>query len=181
MDSDRPVPYATATTPLGCLLVAGTASGIVSVKLADVPLKECLVAQLQEEVGAVVEDASAAPLAEWLQALVDYLQGGPWPQLPTAANGTEFQQRVWQQLRAIPVGTTVTYGDLAEQMGLPPGAARAVGRACATNPVALAVPCHRVVGRSGALTGFRWGIERKRALLELEQQDASTQLELLTG
>ena len=178
MDSDRPIPYATATTPLGCLLVAGTTDGIVSVKLADTSLKETLIAQLQQEFGAV-EEVRDATLAEWLQALVDYLQGGPWPQLPTRTSGTEFQQQVWQQLRAIPVGTTVSYGDLAEQMGLQPGAARAVGRACATNPVALVVPCHRVVSQSGALTGFRWGVERKRALLELEQQHADTQLELL--
>ena len=140
MNSDRPILYATATTPLGCLLVAGTTDGIVSVKLADTSLKGTLIAQLQQEFGAVEEDKDA-PLAEWLQALVDYLQGGMWPELPTRTSGTEFQQQVWQQLRTIPVGTTVSYGDLAEQMGLQPGAARAVGTGL----------CDKSSGAGGAL------------------------------
>ncbi|WP_287906001.1 methylated-DNA--[protein]-cysteine S-methyltransferase [Chloroflexus sp.] len=82
--------------------------------------------------------------------------------------GTPFQQRVWRALQAIPRGSTRTYGQLARDLGLPITAARAVGRACATNPLAIVVPCHRALGADGKLHGFRWGIERKRALLALE-------------
>ena len=178
MNADYPIPYATTETHLGCLLVAGTANGIVSIKMADADCKDNLVAQLQQEYGAV-EQTLEEPLVGWLRDLADYLNGGPWPQLPTAACGTAFQQQVWRLLQNIPVGTTVTYGELAGKLGLAAGAARAVGRACATNPVALVVPCHRVVGRSGSLTGFRWGIERKRALLQLEEKSEDTQLKLL--
>ncbi|MDT0130415.1 methylated-DNA--[protein]-cysteine S-methyltransferase, partial [Acinetobacter baumannii] len=82
-----------------------------------------------------------------------------------------FQQRVWQALRAIPSGQTVTYAELAERVGLA-GGARAVAGACAANPVAVAIPCHRVVRTGGALSGYRWGIERKRALLEREAEQS---------
>jgi AraC family transcriptional regulator, regulatory protein of adaptative response / methylated-DNA-[protein]-cysteine methyltransferase len=81
--------------------------------------------------------------------------------------GTAFQQRVWQALRAIPAGSTVSYSELAEKIGSR-GSVRAVAQACAANPLAVAIPCHRVVRRDGSLSGYRWGIERKRALLERE-------------
>ena len=174
--ADRSIAFATTQTPLGCLLVAGTADGICSVKLSD--RKAELVEELEQELGAVEETASA-PVIAWLQALAAYLNGGTWPNLPTAVVGTEFQQQVWRSLREIPVGHTMTYGELAKQLGKPAAAARAVGRACATNPAALVVPCHRVVGSTGNLTGFRWGVERKRALLELEHQHTNPPLELL--
>jgi methylated-DNA-[protein]-cysteine S-methyltransferase len=88
--------------------------------------------------------------------------------LPTAATGSPLQERVWAALTTIPYGTTTTYGALAAQLGLPPGASRAVGSANARNPVSIVVPCHRVVGASGALTGYAGGLPAKRALLELE-------------
>ena len=88
--------------------------------------------------------------------------------LPLDVRGTAFQQRVWQALRAIPGGSTASYAEIAERIGRPK-AVRAVARACATNPVAVAIPCHRVVRADGALSGYRWGIERKRALLERER------------
>jgi AraC family transcriptional regulator of adaptative response/methylated-DNA-[protein]-cysteine methyltransferase len=81
--------------------------------------------------------------------------------------GTAFQRRVWEALRAIPAGVTVSYAELAERIGMPTGA-RAVASACAANPVAVAIPCHRVVRTGGGLSGYRWGIERKRTLLERE-------------
>jgi AraC family transcriptional regulator of adaptative response/methylated-DNA-[protein]-cysteine methyltransferase len=81
--------------------------------------------------------------------------------------GTAFQRRVWEALRRIPLGTTATYADIAKTIGVPK-AVRAVGRACGSNPIALAIPCHRVVGSNGSLTGYRGGIERKRALLAKE-------------
>jgi AraC family transcriptional regulator of adaptative response/methylated-DNA-[protein]-cysteine methyltransferase len=83
--------------------------------------------------------------------------------------GSTFQQRVWQALREIPVGTTTTYTEVASRIGAPK-AVRAVARACATNPLALVIPCHRVIGKTGSLTGYRWGLERKRMLLDRESQ-----------
>ncbi|MEM9568055.1 MAG: methylated-DNA--[protein]-cysteine S-methyltransferase [Cyanobacteria bacterium P01_E01_bin.34] len=171
-----PIAYSTTPSSLGCLLVAGTADGICSVKLADD--KADLVRELEWEL-EVIAPTNAAPVVNWMHQLANYLSGGAWPELPTAIAGTEFQQQVWQSLRQIPVGTTMTYGELARKLGKSPAAARAVGRACATNPAALVVPCHRVVGSTGNLTGFRWGLDRKRALLELERQYADQQLELL--
>jgi AraC family transcriptional regulator of adaptative response/methylated-DNA-[protein]-cysteine methyltransferase len=91
--------------------------------------------------------------------------------VPLDIVGTAFQWRVWKALTEIPAGETATYGEIARRIG-EPGAARAVGRACATNPVALVVPCHRAVGSSGALTGYRWGVERKKRILAAEKRRA---------
>ncbi|KXS38453.1 MAG: Methylated-DNA--[protein]-cysteine S-methyltransferase [Halomonadaceae bacterium T82-2] len=90
--------------------------------------------------------------------------------LPLAPSGSDFQQRVWQALAAIPYGERVTYGELADRLGLAPGAARAVGTAVGRNPLTIVVPCHRVVGSKGALTGYAGGLERKRILLDLEAE-----------
>ncbi|HEX8148236.1 MAG TPA: methylated-DNA--[protein]-cysteine S-methyltransferase [Pyrinomonadaceae bacterium] len=87
--------------------------------------------------------------------------------MPLDVQGTAFQRRVWEELRRIPPGQTASYGEIAERVGRPT-AARAVARACATNPVALVTPCHRVVGRDGSVSGYRWGVARKRKLLERE-------------
>ena len=89
--------------------------------------------------------------------------------LPLDVRGTAFQQRVWQALREIPPGATASYADIAERIGSPKSV-RAVARACAANPVAVAIPCHRVVGTDSGLSGYRWGVERKRALLERERK-----------
>jgi O-6-methylguanine DNA methyltransferase len=91
--------------------------------------------------------------------------------LPVDVNGTPFQLRVWQELRAIPYGETRTYSEVARSLGQP-SAARAVARACATNRVALLIPCHRVVREDGSLGGYRWGLDRKRALLDAERTGA---------
>jgi O-6-methylguanine DNA methyltransferase len=88
--------------------------------------------------------------------------------LPLDVQGTGFQRRVWEQLRAIPYGSVRTYGQIARELGRPK-AARAVGRACATNPASVVIPCHRAVGGDGSLVGYRWGLERKRLLLERER------------
>jgi AraC family transcriptional regulator of adaptative response/methylated-DNA-[protein]-cysteine methyltransferase len=87
--------------------------------------------------------------------------------LPLDVRGTAFQQRVWQALQKIPAGSTLTYSDIAERIGSP-NSVRAVGQACGANMLAVAIPCHRVVRSDGALSGYRWGVERKRALLERE-------------
>ena len=89
--------------------------------------------------------------------------------LPLDVRGTAFQQRVWQALRKIPAGTTASYSDIAERIGSPK-AVRAVAQACASNNLAVAIPCHRVVRNDGALSGYRWGVERKRTLLDREAQ-----------
>ena len=111
-------------------------------------------------------------LQHWIQAMVDYLSGNlPLPELPCDVKATAFQLRVWEELRKIPIGTTRSYSDIAVSIGQPT-AIRAVACACATNPIALIVPCHRVVPKAGGLGGYRWGVARKQALLDLEKQYA---------
>jgi methylated-DNA-[protein]-cysteine S-methyltransferase len=99
--------------------------------------------------------------------------------LPLAPSGTEFQRRVWSELQRIPYGQTVSYGDVARALGLPPGASRAVGLANGSNPIAIVVPCHRVIGANGNLTGYAGGLERKKYLLDLEA--AASQPELFAS
>jgi AraC family transcriptional regulator of adaptative response/methylated-DNA-[protein]-cysteine methyltransferase len=161
--------FAVAACSLGALLVATTGKGICSILLGDDP--DALVRDLQDRfpkaelIGA--EPAFEATVAH-VVAFVEAPRIG-WD-LPLDLRGTAFQQRVWQALRAIPAGRTVGYAELAAQLGVPQGA-RAVAGACAANPVAIAVPCHRVVRNDGSISGYRWGVERKKTLLdrELEQ------------
>ena len=116
----------------------------------------------------LVEDrAAVAHVLHRAEAFVSRGQG--CEDLALDLHGTPFQHRVWEALRSIPIGSTCTYGELARRLGAP-GAARAVGAACGANPVALLVPCHRTVGAGGDLGGYRWGLERKRGLLERERQ-----------
>ena len=131
--------YCTAASPLGRMLVATTDVGICSIAFGKDD-KE-LIAGLREHPGAIA--------------------------LPMDVRGTAFQQRVWRELQAIPRGETRTYSDVAAAIGSPKSV-RAVASACGANPVAVVIPCHRVVGKDGSLTGYRWGVERKRALLEAE-------------
>jgi AraC family transcriptional regulator of adaptative response/methylated-DNA-[protein]-cysteine methyltransferase len=102
-----------------------------------------------------------------VKAVVDRIDGASSAALPLDVRGTAFQWRVWTALQAIPSGETRTYSDVARDIGQP-SAVRAVARACATNPVCLVVPCHRVVGKDGGLAGYRWGVSRKQRLLERE-------------
>jgi methylated-DNA-[protein]-cysteine S-methyltransferase len=97
-------------------------------------------------------------------------------ELPLAPTGTAFQRRVWHELRQIPYGETVSYGEIAARLGLPPGASRAVGTANGSNPIAIVVPCHRVIGANGTLTGYAGGLHRKRYLLDLESRASQPQL-----
>jgi AraC family transcriptional regulator of adaptative response/methylated-DNA-[protein]-cysteine methyltransferase len=161
--------FAVAQCSLGALLVAATDKGICSILLGDDP--DALVRDLQDRfpradlIGA--EPAFESTVAQ-VVAFVEAPRIGL--ELPLDVRGTAFQQRVWQALRAIPAGRTVAYAELAAQIGMPQGA-RAVAGACAANPVAVAIPCHRVVRNDGSISGYRWGVERKQALLkrELEQ------------
>ena len=160
--------FAIGQCSLGAILVAATGRGICAILIGDRP--EPLVEDLQARFPRA-ELRGAEEGFERTVALVIGLVEQPriGLDLPLDVRGTAFQQRVWQALRAIPSGQTVTYAELAERVGLA-GGARAVAGACAANPVAVAIPCHRVVRTGGALSGYRWGIERKRTLLERERE-----------
>lgn len=160
--------YTITESSLGTLLVAATVRGLCSVRLGETAA--ALEQELKQEFQAATLEPAKAELSTWTQALVNYLSGTlPWSGLPLDVKATAFQLQVWQALQAIPVGTTATYSDIAHGIGQPTSV-RAVARACATNPVALVIPCHRVVPKAGGLGGYRWGVSRKQALLELESQ-----------
>src|SRR6266513_1704502 len=162
------IAYVTVPTSLGRLLVAATERGVCRVSLGD--STEALVADLLTEFpeARVVQDKSGK-LHGWVTSILAYLDGRePDLQLPLDIRASAFQRRVWQELQRIPLGETRSYSEIAKRVGNPK-ATRAVARACATNPAALIIPCHRVVREDGALGGYRWGIERKEALLEMEK------------
>lgn len=153
-------------TPLGRLLVAGTVKGLCSVTLGDDD--QALEAALRREYPKAEVTRDNAGLTEWAQAVAAHLEApGERLDLPLDLQATAFQLQVWKALRQIPRGATRSYGEVAAALGRP-GAARAVARACASNPVAVVIPCHRVVQGSGEPGGYRWGAERKRMLLARE-------------
>jgi AraC family transcriptional regulator, regulatory protein of adaptative response / methylated-DNA-[protein]-cysteine methyltransferase len=163
--------YAIADSPLGRLLVGATETGISALYLgkSDAQLEKAL---REEYPRAEIECNGQTPaeLRAWIERILAHLKGRePHLDLPTDVQATAFQRRVWEELRRIPYGSTLTYTQVAERIGQPT-AVRAVARACATNPVSLVVPCHRVVRQSGNLAGYRWGLERKRALLDREAE-----------
>lgn len=157
--------YTLAASPLGRLLVAATDRGIAAVSLGE--SDPALEAGLRAEYPAAELARDDDALAPRVRAVLARLAGSPGPDLPLDLNATAFQWRVWQELLRIPRGETRTYGEVARALGRPT-AARAVARACATNPVALVIPCHRVVAGDGSSGGYRWGAERKKRLLEKE-------------
>jgi AraC family transcriptional regulator of adaptative response/methylated-DNA-[protein]-cysteine methyltransferase len=151
---------------LGSVLVAATDKGVCAITLGDDP--GALVRHLQDrfpKATLVGGDDAFERLVASVVAVVEAPDGGI--DLPLDVRGTAFQQRVWQALRKIPAGSTASYADIARRIGRPK-AVRAVAQACGANPVAIAIPCHRVVRTDGDLSGYRWGVERKRALLERE-------------
>ncbi|MGF6769647.1 AraC family transcriptional regulator of adaptative response/methylated-DNA-[protein]-cysteine methyltransferase [Paraburkholderia sp. GAS199] len=165
------VRYAHAPTSLGYVLIAATGKGICKIAFGDDAT--LLAAELRDEFSnaELVEDT--ASLAPFLAQIDAYLRGTRQDfDLPLDIAATAFRQRVWDALRRIPYGETRSYSEIAEAVGSP-RAVRAVATACATNPVALAIPCHRVVQKGGALAGYRWGLPRKAALLDNEAQHAS--------
>ena len=165
-----PVAYTITPCPLGYLLVVATDQGICAVHLGAAEAE--LAALLAEDFPAARLQPDFDALQRWTAVLIAYLSGQQTEfDLPLDVAGSAFQRRVWQALQAIPYGSTRSYREVAEAIGQPT-AARAVARACATNPVALVVPCHRVVREDGSLSGYRWGIERKEALLAMEAQQA---------
>jgi AraC family transcriptional regulator, regulatory protein of adaptative response / methylated-DNA-[protein]-cysteine methyltransferase len=153
---------------LGRVLVAATGRGVCAILLGDDP------AALRTELAERFPKAHLADpepsFSEWVAEVVRFVDdpSGDGFALPLDIRGTAFQRRVWEVLREIPAGATVSYSEVAERMGSPK-AARAVATACASNKIAVAIPCHRVVRTSGALSGYRWGLERKRQLLECEK------------
>ena len=162
------IAFAERKTALGYLLLAATERGLCAVRLGDSAAAVRSELAVEFPRATLIEDR---PALEGQFAAVEALLAGETPALPLDIEATAFQARVWQALLRIPRGTTVSYGELARAIGQPQ-AVRAVAGACAANPVALVVPCHRVVGRDGALTGYRWGVERKRDLLAREGRQA---------
>jgi AraC family transcriptional regulator of adaptative response/methylated-DNA-[protein]-cysteine methyltransferase len=157
-----------ADCPFGRLLVGATDTGVCFIGFAEPD--DALLGDLRRRFPKAEIRADDAALAATLRAVLEFIREPKAAlSLPLDLRGTAFQQRVWTALRAIPPGSTVTYGELAARMGVP-RSVRAVARSCAVNPVSLAVPCHRVIGSDGALTGYRWGIPRKRELLERERK-----------
>lgn len=163
---DARIAFAIAQTSLGALLVARSTRGVCAISLGDDP--DALLRELQDRfprAELVGGDAGFERLVAQVVGLI--AQPGIGHDLPLDVRGTAFQQRVWQALRRIPPGQTASYADIAARIGSPK-AVRAVAQACAANTLAIAIPCHRVVRSDGALSGYRWGVARKRALLERE-------------
>jgi AraC family transcriptional regulator of adaptative response/methylated-DNA-[protein]-cysteine methyltransferase len=163
---DTRIHFAVGQCTLGAILVAKSAKGICAISLGDDP--EALVHELQDrfqEANLIGADDDFERLVADVVGFIEAPRIGF--DLPLDVRGTAFQQRVWQALREIPAGATASYGAIAARIG-DPKAVRAVARACAANTIAVAIPCHRVIRTDGALSGYRWGVERKRALLEKE-------------
>ena len=159
--------YTIVDSPLGRLLVGATPRGVCAVAMGttDADLERALA----QEYPAAAIAADEGSLSRWTTEILAHLAGRrPRLDLPLDVQATAFQWQVWEALRAIPYGETRTYGDIAKAIGRP-RAVRAVARACATNPVALAIPCHRVVSTGGGASGYRWGVNRKQALLARER------------
>jgi AraC family transcriptional regulator of adaptative response/methylated-DNA-[protein]-cysteine methyltransferase len=164
--SGAAIRFAIGACDLGAILVAATDKGICAILLGDDP--EALARDLQDRFPRAELLGAEADFEQTVARVVALVEA---PEigldLPLDVRGTAFQQRVWQALREIPAGRTVSYAELAELVGAPRGA-RAVAGACAANALAVAIPCHRVVRNDGSLSGYRWGVERKQALLERE-------------
>ena len=160
--------YTCAESPLGRMLVAATDRGICSIQFAETD--DELLEGLRHEFPFAARRADDAGLKRYVAPLLRHLRGQKFDAaLPLDIRATAFQRRVWTYLQSIPFGETKSYSQVAKGIKRPT-ATRAVARACATNPVAVAIPCHRVVRGDGSMGGYRWGIERKRTLLEIEQQ-----------
>ena len=161
--------YLVAESPLGALLVAATGKGICSVKLGDDP--SALLKDLQAEFPAADFQEGEKALRGWLGLVLEYLEGERLGlDLPLDIQATAFQRRVWRMLQSIPYGETRSYQQMALDIGFNGNSGRAVGNACASNPAALVIPCHRAVRKDGSLGGYRWGLGRKEALIAMEHR-----------
>ncbi|HVW78257.1 MAG TPA: bifunctional DNA-binding transcriptional regulator/O6-methylguanine-DNA methyltransferase Ada [Alloacidobacterium sp.] len=165
---DVAIRYSISDTPLGKMLVAATENGICAVAFGS--LESELEDDLALRFPASARSRDERELGSAVQQILAQMTEHPVAlELPLDVRATAFQRRVWEALRRIPRGETRTYAQIAREIGQPT-AVRAVARACATNPVAVVVPCHRVIGSDGTLTGYRWGVERKKKLLEMERE-----------
>ncbi|MCL1635013.1 methylated-DNA--[protein]-cysteine S-methyltransferase [Luteimonas sp. SX5] len=162
------IAFSIGVSAIGRVLVARSERGVCAILLGDDD--NALASQLQQRFAnseLTRDDVSLQLVLAQVAGFVDQPQGDL--DVPLDAHGSDFQQRVWQALRSIPAGATASYTDIAQRIGSP-HAVRAVAAACAANPLAVVIPCHRVIKRDGSLSGFRWGVERKRALLAREAQ-----------
>lgn len=163
--------FAVGQCSLGAILVAQSQRGICAILMGDDP--DELVRNLQDQFKKAHLIGGDPDFEQLVAQVVGFIEAPALGlNLPLDVQGTAFQERVWQALREIPPGVTVSYTDIAERIGSPK-AVRAVAQACGANHIAVAIPCHRVVRRDGALSGYRWGVERKRTLLQREAQDCS--------
>ncbi len=165
------ISHATAKTPLGLLTIGATDRGICFIQFgeSEEALEQRLVAEYPEATHTPMPTQQAATFAAWMRALGEYLEGQRTAlDLPLDVRGTAFQMRVWRYLQSIPYGEVQSYGEVARGIGQP-SAVRAVAQACANNTVALAIPCHRVIRGNGELGGYRWGLARKRTLIDRER------------
>ena len=161
------VRYTLADSPLGRMLIAATDRGVCAIQFGRSDGE--LIEGLKREFPFAVRKADEGGLQAWTEAVLSRMSGRELnASLPLDIRATAFQRRVWTYLQSIPFGATRSYGEVAKAIG-EPKAYRAVARACATNPVAVAIPCHRVVREDGSLSGYRWGVDRKKRLLDLEQ------------
>jgi AraC family transcriptional regulator of adaptative response/methylated-DNA-[protein]-cysteine methyltransferase len=164
---DMKIKYSVFETRLGLMLIAGTERGVCSIQFGTT--RNELIDRLGKEFSAASLEENSEAMSEWIISLQTYLEGrGKELRIPLDTNSTAFRAKVWEAIRAIPYGETKSYTRLAEEIGQP-SAARAVASACAANPVALVTPCHRVIHGDGTISGYRWGIERKRKLLSMEK------------
>ena len=165
---DEEIRFAIGECSLGAILVARSENGVCAISFGDDP--EALVRDLEDRFPNAELIGGDRDFEHWVARVVGFVEA---PQigldLPLDVRGSAFEERVWRALREIPLGKTASYSEIARRLG-EPGAARAVARACAANKVAVAIPCHRVVRSDGGLSGYRWGVERKRALLEREKR-----------
>jgi AraC family transcriptional regulator, regulatory protein of adaptative response / methylated-DNA-[protein]-cysteine methyltransferase len=158
--------FAVGETSLGSILVAATQKGLCSILFGNDP--DALVKDLQSRFPKANLHGGDRQFEEWVAVVVGFVEAPRLGlDLPLDVRGTVFQRRVWKALQQIPVGTTASYSEIAQKVGLP-GGSRAIAQACAANPLAVAIPCHRVVRSDGGLSGYRWGVDRKKTLLERE-------------
>ncbi|MEJ7669711.1 MAG: bifunctional DNA-binding transcriptional regulator/O6-methylguanine-DNA methyltransferase Ada [Casimicrobiaceae bacterium] len=164
--SGASIRFAVGECTLGAIVVAATEMGVCAILLGDEP--DALLRDLQDRFPQARLIGGDKAFEQWVSKVVGLVEAPALGlDLPLDVRGTAFQQRVWQALREIPAGATASYSDIAERIGAPK-AVRAVAQACASNAIAVAIPCHRVVRNDGGLSGYRWGVARKRALLERE-------------
>ena len=167
-----PIRYTLSDSPLGRMLIAATDKGICAIQFAD--SDDELIQGLKHEFPFASRRRDDQAMQTWRNDLLGQMSGQKLnSKLPLDIQATAFQRRVWTYLQSIPSGATRSYSQVAKAIGQP-AASRAVARACATNPVAVAIPCHRIVRSNGDMGGYRWGAERKKALLEMEHDQAES-------